>query len=78
MIVKHGDGYKCDDCNLNFESKIGLNQHTEVNHEGIVYRCDSCEYKTQYKQLFKNHQCGIHSERVEKSKKEYKCNICVF
>ena len=73
-----GKIYNCDECNLNFKSKIGLKQHTEAKHDGIVYRCDSCEYKTQYKQFFKTHQCGIQRKRIEKTNKEYECNVCVF
>ena len=41
--------YKCEECEASYRSKRGLSQHKSSKHKGIVYFCQYCGYKANYK-----------------------------
>ena len=48
---------KCKECNV-FLSSAGMNLHIRAEHEGVIYSCNMCPFKTQYKTSLLNHKGG--------------------
>ena len=64
--------YTCKECESSYNTKKGLNLHTNNKHEGIVHFCHNCGYKTTNKSHLKKHKESVH-EGVK-----YQCNQCGY
>ena len=63
--------YHCDQCDKVTHSWIGLYQHKESVHQGVVYSCDQCT------QIYRN-AAGLrmHLQRVHGATLKYSCDGC--
>lgn len=70
---------ECDECQKSFQTESGLKIHKEVKHDGVVYSCKSCNYKTQHKQTLKRHSKTYHGEESHIGKElRLPCPDCSF
>ena len=51
---------KCDDCDIQFSSDGSLLNHKRCKHEGIMYSCDLCNYKSGQAGNLKRHVSNNH------------------
>ena len=65
-----GSKFFCAECGKSYQSKQGLNLHTNVVHKGIKFSCDSCEKKFTSKQSL-----DLHTNAVHKGIK-FSCDSC--
>ena len=65
---------KCEQCPKTYQTQDGLRIHREVKHEGLVYRCETCNYKTQYRKQLRDHSQRYH----EKGGLIFSCTQCPF
>ena len=47
-------------------------QHTRSKHEGLIYACDSCEFKSEYKSNLDQHKINVHGS------KNFNCTECKY
>ena len=66
--------YKCDFCDLPFESPSGLQFHVDTIHKGLKkFQCDFCEKSFASSGNLKSHGFSMHKSTIIT---ENKCNFC--
>ena len=72
------ENFKCDQCDFTCKAKgkkqgyMIIYQHISSKHEGLIYTCESCEYKSEYKANFEQHKRAMHSAKV------FNCTQCDY
>ena len=61
--------YKCNQCSKEY-SYSGLKAHIKSAHEGKIFECDQCPYKSVARHNLKNHKLNKHDGV------RFKCNLC--
>jgi len=71
-------GYKkqfwCQECSAIFNSNRQLWHHIKSVHQGVVFSCPFCEYKTDRKDSIERHQKLMHKDMEYL----YSCDKCVY
>lgn len=72
---KDKDGYKCNECKLNYKTQQAYDKHMRTKHgeNAIKFICSICGRSFKEKQILKNHE-KIHLPDEEKLK--YPCTFC--
>ena len=66
-----GKQYKCDICDIVFDSKGKLKSHSNKTHRNH-HKCNICN------KIFGTYDhLRIHMQRVHENKREHKCNSCM-
>ena len=63
---------KCDVCETEFKTHLGLKIHIEAKHKGVRFSCEECEFQTSYKTSLKLHIDAKHKGV------EFSCDKCEF
>ena len=64
--------FKCDQCDYQTRRQQILKEHTEVDHEGILYSCTECDFKARTPGSVRGHMHRTHI------KKKYLCDECTY
>ena len=62
--------FKCDECGFSCQAVskhmgyVKMHQHKRSKHEGLLYTCDECEYKSEYKPNLDQHKRYVHSAKL--------------
>lgn len=77
-IYESDQGYKkqfwCQVCSALFNSNAQLWHHIRSVHEGLVFSCPFCEYKSDRKHSVERHQKSMHKDMEYK----YSCYLCAY
>ena len=65
--------YKCESCNKLFVGDVHLNVHKSAVHEGIILKCDLCDYTYTSHDSYKKHKSRHNKIDTEP---KYKCDKC--
>ncbi|KAJ8973319.1 hypothetical protein NQ317_019190 [Molorchus minor] len=73
--VFFGTGAKCVDVNNEVDIKLESIEYVPAAATPILYKCETCEYRTKYKDYLKDHQL-LHRNIPDKDM--YKCKWCSY
>ena len=60
----------CPECGTQFTSSIGMKSHFKMQHSGVKFPCNRCEYVAKGKELLKKHLMKVHET--------HQCTFCSF
>ena len=70
IIIFKMTAFKCDICDLSFQTKCGIRVHKKSKHLGITWNCNECGQK-----FSNNSNMNSHKRRVHKGE-TYHCQKC--
>ena len=62
-------------CDKKYKSHAGLRNHVEAVHEGIIYKCNICQYIAKHKSHLTIHIRNVHFKELQL---QYPCKICFY
>ena len=63
--------FKCESCSKSYASKVGLSEHTKINHSGEKpYQCTECKKAFVLPRYLRMHKIATHT------KERFKCHLC--